>query len=207
MGDPNDSSILKGTTLRGVQPTDSHGIASFDSLFPGHYQGRATHIHAIVYLGATKQANNTITGGRAAHIGQLYFDQGLITAADKIAPYSSNRMPITQNTADFLFMQGANGDDPIVRYALVGKTLDEGLFAWIRFGINQQANKPVSPAAYWTANGGVMNPNGPVAKMNGGGGFPGGGWGGFPGWGGGRKRRAAAAAEREEEVRGEEEAE
>lgn len=45
MGDPKDSSILKGTTLRGVQPTDDHGVASFDSLFPGHYEGRATHIH------------------------------------------------------------------------------------------------------------------------------------------------------------------
>jgi protocatechuate 3,4-dioxygenase beta subunit len=45
MGDPNDASILKGTALRGVQPTDSHGIASFDGLVPGHYQGRATHIH------------------------------------------------------------------------------------------------------------------------------------------------------------------
>jgi hypothetical protein len=71
-------------------------------------------------------------------------------------------MRVTQNTADFLFMQGANGDDPIVRYALVGKTVEEGLFAWIRFGVNTQANKPVSPAAWWTENGGVMNPNGPV---------------------------------------------
>ncbi len=45
MGDPKDASILKGTTLRGVQPTNDHGVASFDSLFPGHYDGRATHIH------------------------------------------------------------------------------------------------------------------------------------------------------------------
>ncbi|GAB1315230.1 Intradiol ring-cleavage dioxygenases domain-containing protein [Madurella fahalii] len=202
MGDPNDASILKGTTLRGVQPTDSHGVASFDSLFPGHYQGRATHIHAIVYLGATKQPNNTITGGRAAHVGQIYFDQSLITAAERAAPYNSNRMAITQNTADFLFMQGANGDDPIVRYALVGNTVEEGLFAWIRFGINQQSSKPVSPAAFWTANGGVMNPNGPVAKMNGGGGFPGGGgWGGgWPGFGGGKKRRAVVEEAAEEEA-------
>ncbi|KAK4151150.1 Intradiol ring-cleavage dioxygenase [Chaetomidium leptoderma] len=192
MGDPKDASILKGTTLRGVQPTDSHGVASFDSLFPGHYEGRATHIHAIVYLGATKQANNTITGGRAAHIGQLYFDQGLITAADKVAPYNNNKMRITQNTADFLFMQGANGDDPIVRYALVGKDISEGLFAWIRFGINQAANKPVSPAAWWTDKGGVMNPKGPVGQMNGGGG---GGWGGWPGG----KKRAAKKVEADEE--------
>ncbi|OIW35693.1 aromatic compound dioxygenase [Coniochaeta ligniaria NRRL 30616] len=185
MGDPKDASILKGTTLRGIQPTDSHGIATFDSLLPGHYSGRATHIHAIVYLGATKQANNTITGGRAAHVGQLYFDQTLLANVDKVTPYTSNKMAVTKNTADMLFMQGANGDDPIVRYALVGNTLADGMFAWIRFGVNTQANLKVNPAAFWTPSGGVMNPTGPISQITGGG-F--GGWGGF-----GRRRRAAAA--------------
>lgn len=47
MGDPNDASILKGTALRGIQPTDDHGIATFDTLLPGHYEGRATHIHGM----------------------------------------------------------------------------------------------------------------------------------------------------------------
>jgi hypothetical protein len=79
-------------------------------------------------------------------------------------------MKVTQNTADFLFMQGANGDDPIVRYAMVNpSSLADGVFAWIRFGINQQAAKSVNPAAWWTANGGVMNPKGPVAQLTGGG--------------------------------------
>ncbi|KAK3326916.1 Intradiol ring-cleavage dioxygenase [Cercophora scortea] len=165
MGDPKDAGMLKGTALRGVQPTDDHGVASFDSLLPGHYDGRASHIHAIVYLGATKQPNNTITGGKAAHIGQLYFDQSLIASIDTVAPYSTNKNKILKNTADFLFMQGANGDDPIVRYALVGKTLSEGVFAWIRFGINQNANKAVNPAAFMTDKGGVMNPKGPVALL------------------------------------------
>ncbi|KAK4646772.1 hypothetical protein QC761_214180 [Podospora bellae-mahoneyi] len=187
MGDPNDASILKGTTLRGVQPTDSHGVASFDTMFPGHYDGRATHIHAIVWLGATKHANNTLTGGRAAHIGQIYFDQGLITAAERNAPYNTNRMPIQQNTRDFLFQAGANGDDPIVRYSFIGKDVSEGLFAWIRFGINQQTSRPLNPAAYWTANGGVMNPTGPISKLPGGGG----GGGGWPGFGGGWGKRFA----------------
>lgn len=141
-----------------------------------------------MYLGATKQANNTITGGKAAHVGQIYFDQSLITNVDKVAPYNTNRMAIVQNTRDFLFQQGANGDDPIVRYALVGKDVSEGLFTWIRFGINQSRNLAVSPAAYWTANGGVMNPTGPISKLPGGGG--GGGW---P-WG---KKRAAKVEDEE----------
>ncbi|KAL2113909.1 hypothetical protein VUR80DRAFT_1762 [Thermomyces stellatus] len=182
MGDPNDPSILMGTTLRGVQPTDEDGIATFDTLMPGHYDGRATHIHAIVYLGATKEANNTITGGRAAHVGQIYFDQSLITDANAVAPYSSNTMAILPNTQDFLFQMGANGDDPIVRYALVGSTVEEGIYAWIRFGIDTTADMPVNPAAFWTEDGGVMNPTGPISQIGGGGfpGFPGGGFPGMP---------------------------
>lgn len=44
-GDPNDESIINSTTLRGVQPTDADGIALFDTLVPGHYAGRANHVH------------------------------------------------------------------------------------------------------------------------------------------------------------------
>jgi protocatechuate 3,4-dioxygenase beta subunit len=178
MGDPKDASILKLTALRGVQPTDSHGIATFDGLLPGHYEGRATHIHAIVYLGGTKAANNTVINGKAAHVGQLYFDQSLLTAADKVTPYNKNRGAITQNVNDFLFRQGANGDDPMVRYAFVGDKLEDGLFSWIRFGINQNTARKVNPAAYMTSGGGVMNPTGPVAAMNRGGG----GFGAIPGF-------------------------
>jgi len=47
MGDPKDAGMLKGTALRGIQPTNDHGIATFDTLMPGHYDGRATHIHGI----------------------------------------------------------------------------------------------------------------------------------------------------------------
>ncbi|KAK4216883.1 Intradiol ring-cleavage dioxygenase [Rhypophila decipiens] len=175
MGDPKDAGILKLRAMRGVQPTDANGIASFDSLLPGHYDGRASHIHAIVYTGATKLPNNTITGGKAPHVGQIYFDQSLIAEIDKFKPYSTNKNRVVPNVNDFLFIQGANGDDPIVRYSLVGKSLDEGVFAWIRFGINQQKALNVNPAAWWTADGGKMNPKGPVGQMGGGGGW--GGWG------------------------------
>jgi hypothetical protein len=130
-------------------------------------------------------------------VGQLYFDQSLLTAVNSLAPYNTNTMRVTPNTADYLFMQGANGDDPIVRYALVGNELSQGMFAWIRFGIDQQASKTVNPAAFWTDKGGVMNPNGPVAQLTGGG-F-GGGFGGWPGWGGGKKQRAAEKEDKEEE--------
>lgn len=99
-----------------------------------------------------------------------------------MAPYSSNTMAILPNTQDFLFQMGANGDDPIVRYALVGSTVEEGIYAWIRFGIDTTADMPVNPAAFWTEDGGVMNPTGPISQIGGGGfpGFPGGGFPGMP---------------------------
>ncbi len=147
-----------------------------------------------MYLGATKQPNNTLTGGHAAHVGQLYFDQPLLADLNSHAPYNGNTMAILNNTADGLFMMGANGDDPIVRYAFAGNKLENGMIAWIRFGINTGSSQSVSPAAWMTPAGGVMNPNGPVAKLKqggfgGGGGFGfggGSGSGGSPGFGGGK---------------------
>ncbi len=38
------------TFLRGVQLTDAQGKVTFDSLYPGFYQGRVTHIHVKVQV-------------------------------------------------------------------------------------------------------------------------------------------------------------
>lgn len=68
-GNGDDASNLNNTALRGIQHTDEDGIAQFRSVFPGHYSGRATHIHAIGHTNATLLANGTITGGSVSHIG------------------------------------------------------------------------------------------------------------------------------------------
>ena len=36
--------------LRGYQFTDAEGVAAFDTIYPGWYQGRTTHIHAKVQI-------------------------------------------------------------------------------------------------------------------------------------------------------------
>lgn len=40
------------TYLRGIQTTDANGQATFTTVYPGWYQGRATHIHIEVTRGA-----------------------------------------------------------------------------------------------------------------------------------------------------------
>ena len=47
------SGVTAENYLRGVQPTDSSGVASFTTIFPGCYSGRMPHIHFEVYRSTT----------------------------------------------------------------------------------------------------------------------------------------------------------
>jgi hypothetical protein len=62
-----------------------------------------------------------------------------------------------------------------VQYTLVGNDISEGVFAWITVVIDSSVSTDVSPAAYYTEEGGVENEN---SGMGGPGGGPGGGSGG-----------------------------
>jgi protocatechuate 3,4-dioxygenase beta subunit len=61
-GDKQDLSTVGQTFLRGTQFTDSKGAVSFKTIYPGWYEGRATHIHFKVLL----KDRNVLTG-------QMYF--------------------------------------------------------------------------------------------------------------------------------------
>lgn len=50
MGSNRDQDTTGQTFLRGTQMTDDNGIASFDTIYPGWYRGRTTHIHYKVFL-------------------------------------------------------------------------------------------------------------------------------------------------------------
>jgi hypothetical protein len=102
----------------------------------------------------TRNANNTISGGRTSHIGQLYFDQDLLDQVSKAKPYSSNSMLRTTNAQDFLLRQGAsNGADPVVEYILLGQDISQGIFAWINFGIDAKRTVPIRAATVCSAEG------------------------------------------------------
>ncbi|KAM3434789.1 hypothetical protein NHJ13734_005856 [Beauveria thailandica] len=184
-GDSSDESNIDNTALRGIQATDSDGVAQFQSIFPGHYTGRATHIHVMVHTNATLYANQTL-GNQvyASHVGQTFFDQDLIAAADKVSPYSENKQELTENSSDSILSEeaGTDGVDPFMNYVYLGDDLSEGLFAWLAFGINTTYSSEVTPASFMYESGGVENSNGGMGGGPGGGGPPGSG-GGPPGGG------------------------
>lgn len=162
-----DPGNLNKTFLRGVQATDAEGVAAFDSIFPGHYTGRATHIHLLSHANGTIQQNGTFTSATVQSVGQIGFDQTLISAVEETAPYNTNTQSLTTNGDDTILVGAADaGNDPYVEYAYLGDDLEDGLLAWVHVGYNSSDSISVSPGAYFYGTGGVESTN---SGMGGGG--------------------------------------
>ncbi len=81
------------TFLRGIQFTDAAGLASFDSIYPGWYQGRTTHVHVkIKPVGAPVLTT------------QMYFVQSISDRVYTRPPYSTHGPSTTKNNQDGLFL-------------------------------------------------------------------------------------------------------
>ncbi|GLE03438.1 hypothetical protein PINS_up012340 [Pythium insidiosum] len=157
-GDSSDRSNIDTTFARGLAPTDDSGFVQFTTKFPGHYTGRATHIHIIGNHGGTLLPNNTYAGASVSNVGQIFFDQDLISAVEQTAPYTANRQRLTTNVQDFILRQeAATNFDPVMQYVYLGDRLEDGIFAWISIGVDMKIAKSVSAASTLTANGGVAN--------------------------------------------------
>jgi hypothetical protein len=139
------------------------------TIFPGHYTSRATHIHVLAHLNGTILPNSTYSGGTVSHVGQIFFDQDLISQVESTAPYNTNTQELTTNANDAIFTQEAVNGDPVVEYSLLGDSIEDGVFAWIAFGVDLTADTTITPAAFLYAEGGVANSN---SGGGGGGGSP-----------------------------------
>ncbi|KAI5925504.1 Intradiol ring-cleavage dioxygenase [Camillea tinctor] len=158
LGNPSDASNLNNTALRGIQQVDEDGVAKFTTKFPGHYDGRATHMHVVVHTDATEQRNGTITGGKIPHIGQLFWDQDLITEIEALSPYNENTADITLNANDHVFgAQETEGttSDPVFNYVYLGDDVTDGLFAWVVLAVNSSATYDATYSFALTSGGGV----------------------------------------------------
>lgn len=97
-GYPQPGGDTTGETFcRGVQITDTAGAVSFDTIFPGWYQGRITHVHFRVYLSETLAATSQLAFpdaiDAAVYADSLYADKGQNTS-------------VTNNASDGIFADG-----------------------------------------------------------------------------------------------------
>jgi protocatechuate 3,4-dioxygenase beta subunit len=84
-----------GRFCRGGQRTGSDGVATFETVYPGWYQGRAPHIHVKVHV-----------SGNEVHTGQLYFDEAVSGRVYASGAYAERGQAETTNSADGIFSQG-----------------------------------------------------------------------------------------------------
>ncbi|MBA2504659.1 MAG: intradiol ring-cleavage dioxygenase [Thermoleophilaceae bacterium] len=81
-----------GRFMRGRQETGADGVATFQTIVPGWYQGRAVHIHVKVHV-----------DGNEVHTGQLYFDEATQQAVFNGGDYAGRGMPDVANSEDGIF--------------------------------------------------------------------------------------------------------
>ncbi|KAG5789975.1 hypothetical protein H9Q69_010963 [Fusarium xylarioides] len=146
----NGTSDKDNTMLRGVQQTDSEGVVTFDTIFPGHYSVRANHIHLMVHTKATASAKNgTLLDLSASYVGQVFFDQDLVHEVEALPAYAANEQVLTLNEEDGLVQKELEaGSNPFMDYVRLGHNIEDGLLAWYTFGVDMSARVHATPAAY-----------------------------------------------------------
>jgi protocatechuate 3,4-dioxygenase beta subunit len=87
-----------GNFLRGFQRTDANGRASFRTIYPGWYQGRAVHIHFKIRTDPDADAGFEFTS-------QLFFDDELSRTVYATGVYAQKGPQDQSNESDRIFNQ------------------------------------------------------------------------------------------------------
>ena len=100
--DPNFGSTKGQKFLRGYQLTDANGKATFTTIYPGWYGGRAVHIHFKI---RTDTANGSAV---ADFTSQLFFEDALNAQVFATAPYSAKGSGWLKNAQDGIYTGGGS---------------------------------------------------------------------------------------------------
>jgi protocatechuate 3,4-dioxygenase beta subunit len=85
--------------LRGIQTTNATGEVTFITIFPGWYQGRATHIHAEVTI-----------DGRSVKVTQIAFPESVNNSVHTTGTYASRGTNPIANASDGIFADSLSSE-------------------------------------------------------------------------------------------------
>ena len=127
------------TFLRGVQLTNAGGVAEFDTIYPGWYQGRALHIHLKVHMGGNA-SGETYEGGNVAHTGQLFFPEDVTDEVTTLEPYVNHGdVQLVRHAEDGIYQQAGEGSIVQLTPLVEGGSTEDGFIAEITLGVDSNA--------------------------------------------------------------------
>ena len=153
--DISSEQTLGKTYLRGVQLTDKHGQVSFKSIFPGHYAGRTTHIHARLHINA-RDSKHKLIGGHICHTGQVFPPEAVYREVYKLKPYNAETAAIVTHAGDRVWSQ-QHGSQSLMKFRQAGHRLSKGLIGAVTMAVNPRA----TPALIGPTSGGPSGPTAP----------------------------------------------
>lgn len=136
-GPPRMKQSDQETFLRGVQFTNSDGVAEFLTIYPGWYVSRDTHIHLEVHTGGTS-AGKKYRGGHVCHIGQIAFPDAISDQVAALEPYARHKVERTRLDDDTVFHGDLSGV-MLKLEQLDGKDISAGFRGKIIFVVDPEA--------------------------------------------------------------------
>jgi protocatechuate 3,4-dioxygenase beta subunit len=106
--------------LRGTQMTDAEGVVAFETLFPGWYRGRATHIHCKAWIADGREIAS-----------QIYFPDDLSDRIHSEGAYAGRGGRRVRNGDDGLF-RSAGGAVPLATVTRSAAGLDAAVVLALR---------------------------------------------------------------------------
>lgn len=120
-GDSKSIDLTDETFLRGIQPTDDSGVATFDTIYPGWYEGRPIHVHIKIVI----DEELIITS-------QMFFPEDVTLATLEHPEYDGRGKPDTTNDTDRF-----GGSDTGLRLRISGS--NEAYIGELNIGLNMSA--------------------------------------------------------------------
>jgi protocatechuate 3,4-dioxygenase beta subunit len=125
------------TFLRGVQFTDKHGRVKFTSIFPGHYSGRTTHIHARIHINSS-DTKGKLVGGHVAHTGQMFPSDAVNSEVYILSPYKAETATVVTHAQDAVYT-AQHGSEVVMKISQLGGRLAKGLAGSVTFAVDPSA--------------------------------------------------------------------
>lgn len=122
----NNAGQAGQTYCRGIQYTDTSGVAHFTTIYPGWYAGRITHIHFQIFLTTYSST------AQSTAISQMAFPAAVTTAVYNSSLYTKGQnTSVTSFAADNVFSDGVE-----YQLATVTGSVEEGYVAELEVGIS-----------------------------------------------------------------------